>query len=152
MSVELPHRHGHQLLVREAVLWAESASGAVVRLAQVAVLMVVMMVAVMMERLVGLWGHRGWAVGVLAVMMMLAVWVVVSARVPGQFIGVVWDAPRIWVMMLLAVAVMAVVVVRASVTLESALLLQLLLDMRRWRMTVGCGSNQGLHCVLWGQA
>lgn len=115
--------------------------------------MVVMMVAVMVQRLVGLWGHRRWAVGVLAVvMMMLAMWVAVSARVPGKFLGVVRDAPRIGVMMLLAVAVMAVVVMRAPVALESALLLQLLLDMRRRRVAVSCRSNQGLHCVLRGQA
>lgn len=121
------------------------------RLAQVAVRMVVMMVAVVMERLVGFWGHRGRAVGVLAVVMVvLAVWVVVSARVPGQFIGVVRDAPRIWVMVLLAVV--AVMVMRAPVAIESALLLQLLLDVRRRRVAVSCGSNQSLHCVLWGQA
>lgn len=123
------------------------------RLAQVAVWMVVMMVAVVMERLVGLWGDRGRAVGVLTVVMVvLAVWVVVSARVPGQFIGVVRDAPSIWMMMLLAVAVVVVVVMRAPVALESALLLQLLLDMRRRRVAMSCGSNKGLHCVLWGQA
>lgn len=115
--------------------------------------MVVMMMAVVMERLMGLWGDRGRAVGVLAVVMVvLAVWVVVSARVPGQFIGVVRDAPRVWVMVLLAVAVVAVMVMRAPVALESALLLQLLLDVRRRRVAVSCGSNQGLHCVLWGQA
>ena len=124
------------------------------RLAQVAVRMVVMVVAVVMERLVGVWGDRGRAVGVLAVVMvvLLAVWVVVSARVSGQFIGVVRDAPRIWVMVLLAVAVVAVMMMRAPVALESALLLQLLLDMRRRRVAVSCGSNQGLHCVLWGHA
>lgn len=115
--------------------------------------MVVMMVAVVMERLVGLWGDRGRAVWVLAVVMVvLAVWMVVSARVPGQFLGVVRDAPSIWVMVLLAVAVVAVMVMRAPVALESALLLQLLLDVRRRRVAVSCGSNQGLHCVLWGQA
>ena len=124
------------------------------RLAQVAVRMVVMVVAVVMERLVGVWGDRGRAVGVLAVVMvvLLAGWVVVSARVSGQFIGVVRDAPRIWVMVLLAVAVVAVMMMRAPVALESALLLQLLLDMRRRRVAVSCGSNQGLHCVLWGHA
>lgn len=111
------------------------------------------MVAVVMERLVGLWRDRGRAVGVLTVVMVvLAVWVVVSARVTGQFIGVVRDAPRVWVMVLLAVAVVAVVVMRAPVALESALLLQLLLDVRRRRVAVSCGSNKGLHCVLWGQA
>lgn len=115
--------------------------------------MVVMVVAVVMERLVGVWGHRGRAVGVLAVVVVvLAVWVVVSARVPGQFIGVVRDAPSVWVMVLLAVAVVAVMVVRPPVALESALLLQLLLDVRRRRVAVSCGSDQGLHCVLWGQA
>lgn len=115
--------------------------------------MVVMMVAVVMERLMGVWGDRGRAVGVLAVVMVvLAVWMVVSARVPGQFIGVVRDAPGIWVMVLLAVAVVAVVVMRGPVAFESALLLQLLLDMRRRRVAVSCGSNQSLHCVLWGQA
>lgn len=123
------------------------------RLVEVAVRMVVMMVAVVMERLVGLWRYRGRAVGVLAVVVVvLAVWVVVSARVPGQFLGVVRDAPRIWVMVLLAVAVVAVVVMRAPVALESALLLQLLLDVRRRRVAVSRGSNQGLHRVLWGQA
>lgn len=122
-------------------------------LAQVAVRMVVMMVAVVMERLVGLWGDRGRAVGVLAVVVVvLAVWVVVSARVPGQLVGVVRDTPRVRVMVLLAVAVVAVVVMRAPVALESALLLQLLLDVRRRRVAVSRGSNQGLHRVLWGQA
>lgn len=116
--------------------------------------MVVMVVAVVMERLVGVWGDRGRAVGILAVVMvvLLAVWVAVSALVSGQFIGVVRDAPRIWVMVLLAVAVVAVMVMRAPVAFESALLLQLLLDMRRRRVAVSCGSNQGLHCVLWGHA
>lgn len=83
---------------------------------------------------------------------MLAVWVAVSAGVPGQFIGVVGDAPSIWMMVLLAVAMVAVVLMRAPVALESALLLQLLLNMRRRRVAVSCGSNKGLHCVLWGQA
>lgn len=115
--------------------------------------MVVVMVAVVMERLVGLRGDRGRAVGVLAVVVVvLAVWVAVSARVPGQLLGVVRDAPRVRVMVLLAVAVVAVVVVRAPVALESALLLQLLLDVRRRRVAVSCGANQGLHRVLWGQA
>lgn len=115
--------------------------------------MMVVVVAVVVERLVGLWGDRGRAVGVLVVMMVvLAVWVVVSAWVPGQLLGVVWDASGVWVMVLLAVAVVAVVVMWAPVALESALLLQLLLDVRRWRVAVSCGSNQGLHCVLWGQA
>lgn len=123
------------------------------RLAQVAVRMVVMMVAVVMERLVGVWGDRRWAVWVLAVVMVvLVVWVVVSAGVPGQFLSMVRDAPRVWVMVLLAVAVVAVMVMRASVALKSALLLQLLLDVRRRRVAVSCGSNQGLHRVLWGQA
>lgn len=91
--------------------------------------------AVVMERLMGLWGHRGRTVGVLAVVMVvLAVWVVVSARVPGQFLGVVRDAPCVWVMVLLAVV--AVMVMGAPVALESALLLQLLLDVRRRRVTM----------------
>ena len=121
------------------------------RLAQVAVRVVVMVVAVMMEWLMRLWGDRGWAVGVLAVVMvMLVVWVIVSAGVSGQLVGVVLHAPRIWVMMLLAVAMMAVVV-RAPVALKSALLLQLLLDVRRRRVAVSRGSNQGLHCVVRGQ-
>lgn len=111
-------------------------------LTQVTVRMVVMMMAVVMERLMGLWGHRGRTVGVLAVVMVvLAVWVVVSARVPGQFLGVVRDAPSVWMMVLLAVAVVAVMVMGAPVALESALLLQLLLDVRRRRVTMSCGSN-----------
>lgn len=117
------------------------------RLAEVAVRMVVMVVAVVMERLEGVWGLRGRAVGVLVVVkVMLAVWVAVSARVPGQFIGVVRDAPRAILVMLL-LAVVTVVVMRAPVTLEAALLLQLLLDMRRRRV-----ADQGLHRVLRGQA
>lgn len=123
------------------------------RLAEVAMRMVVMMVAVVMKWLVGLRRDRGRAVGVLAVVMVvLAVWVVVSSRVSGQLVGMVWDARPIWVVVLLAVAVVAVVMVRAPVALEGALLLQLLLDVRRRRMAVSCGSNQGLHCVLRGQA
>ena len=109
-------------------------------MAQVAVCVVVVMVAVVMERLVGLWGHRGRAVGVLAVVVVvLAVWV--SAWVPRQVLGVMRDAPRVWVMVLLAVAMVAVVVVRAPVALEGALLLQLLLDVRRWRVAVSRGSD-----------
>lgn len=51
VSVELSHRHGHQLVVREAVLHVESSPGAVVgRLGQVTVWMVMMM-AMVMERL-----------------------------------------------------------------------------------------------------
>lgn len=121
-------------------------------LAQVAVRMVVMM-TVVMERLMSVWRDRGRAFWVLAVVMVvLVVWMIMSARVPGQFLGVVWHAPRIWVMMLLTVAVMTVMVMRTPVALKSALLLQLLLDVRGRRVAVSCCSNQGFHCVLWSQA
>lgn len=115
--------------------------------------MVVMVVTVMMERLMGLWGNRGGTFGVLAmVVMVLPVGVVVSTWVPAQFLGVVLHAPGIRMVMLLAVGVMAVVVVvRAPVALKSPLLLQLLLDVWGWRVSVGRGTNQGLHCVLGGQ-
>lgn len=129
------------------------------RLAQVAVRMVVVVVvAVVVQRLVGLRGHRGRAVRVLAVVVVvLAVRVAVSARVPGQLLAVVRDPRRVRVMVLLAVAVVAaaaaaVVVMRAPVALEGALLLQLLLDVRRRGVAVSRGSDQGLHRVLRGQA
>lgn len=121
-------------------------------LAQMAVRMMVMVMTVVMERLMGLWGDWGRTVGVLVVVvMMLAVWVIVSAGMSGEFFGVVWNARGVWVMVLLAVAVVVVMVMWAPVALKRTLLLQLLLDVRRWRVAVSCRANQGLHCVLWGQ-
>lgn len=149
VSVELTHGHGHELVVGEAVLHVEAAGG----LAEVrwAVRVVMVVVAVVVQRLVGVWRHGGRAVGVLAVMMVvLAVRVTVRACVPSQVVRVVRDGPCVRVMVLLAVTMMVVMMVRTSVALE-ALLLQLLLDVRRRGVTVGCGSNQGLHGILRGQ-
>lgn len=150
VSVELTHGHGHELLVGEAVLHVETARGLAEVRRTVRVVMVV--VAVVVQRLVGVWGHRGRAVGVLAVVVvMLTVRVTVRACVPGQVVGVVRDGPCVRVVVLLAVTVVVVVMVRTSVALK-ALLLQLLLDVRGRGVPVGRGSDQGLHSILRGQA
>lgn len=91
-------------------------------LARVAVWMVVMM-AVMVEGLVRAGGDGGRAVGVLAVVVMvLVVRVAVAPRVSRQVVWVVRDASSIWMMVLLGMAVVVVVMVRPSVSVEAALL------------------------------
>lgn len=120
-----------------------------VPLARVAV---VVMVAVVVEGLVGVWRDGGRAVWVLAVVVVvLGVGVAEPPRVSRKVIRVVWDASPIGMMVLLGMAMMVVVLVRPSVAIEGALL-QLLLDVLGWGVAVGRGSDQGLHCVLRGQA
>lgn len=150
VPVQLPHRHRDELVVGEPVL--DVAGPAVVGLAARVVVVAVVVVAVVVEGLVRVWGYRRRGIGVLAVVVVvLGMRVAVRTGMPWKIIRVMSDASAVWMVVLRRMAVVAVVVVWSPVAFKPALL-HLLLDMRGWGVTVGRGSNQGLHRVLRGQA
>lgn len=145
VPVELSYGHGHQLVVGEPVLDVQAAPDAMVTLLAWVGVRVVMVMMTVVKLLVGPWGGRRGAVGVLTVVVM----VVVAMR-PGvtrQVVGVMRDPAVLVMMMLLR---MAVGVMRVPVSLEPSCLQ--LLHVRGWRVPVGRGTDKSLHRVFGRQA
>lgn len=150
VSVELSHRHGHQLIIGEAVLHIQPRASAMMTLLARMGMWVMMMVVTMVELLMRRRRGRRRAVWFLAVVMVvLAVRVIVGSRVTCQ---VIWVMRNAWVLVVVLLGMSVVMMmVRCSIPIEAPLL-KLLLDVWRWRVPVGRGTNQGFHCVFRGQA
>lgn len=116
---------------------------------------VVMVVVTVVELLVGPGRGRRRAVRVLTVVVVVMVVVAVRAGVTWQVVGVMGDRAVLVVVVVLRLLLLllrvAVVVMRAPVSLKASCL-QLLLHMRGRRVPVGRGTDQSLYRVFGRQA
>lgn len=146
VSVELADGHGHQLVFGEAVLHVHAVVTVLTRVG------VVMMMPVV-ELLVRARGGGRRAIGVLTVVVVVMVVVAVRTRVARQLVGVMRHPAVLMVVLLLLVLLrMAVVVMRAPVTLEPSCLQLLLMHVSWRRVPVARDTDQCIHGVLGRQA